>query len=156
MTKKLLALILIMLTSAPVIAMSDTPAISFTQAWVQEGPPNARVLAGFMQINNNSKQDINILSATSKTFKKVEFHRTVQDKGMARMQQQDQLTIPASGQLRLEHGSYHLMLIEPAKKLKAGDTITIEFTLQDNKKQSVTLDVRLPEQGQGHSHHHHH
>jgi copper(I)-binding protein len=134
--------------------MSDTPAITISQAWVQEGPPNARVLAGFMQINNNSTKTVTITAATSDVFNSIEFHRTVEDKGMARMQKQQHLTIPAGGRLKLEHGGYHLMLMQPSKRLKTGDIVNIEFTIPTLDKVSVKLEVRQPDQG--HEHHHHH
>lgn len=153
---KLFTTLLVMLSSLPVIAMSNEPAISFSQAWVQEGPPNAGVLAGFMQIRNNSRHDIVFSAAKSDAFRKVEFHRTVQDKGMARMQRQAQMRVSANSQLKLEHGGYHLMLIGPVKRLRAGDRVTIEFTLQNNTTMSVDMEVQKPDQEDGHAHHHHH
>ena len=154
MIKKCIGLLFILISSLPVIAMSDTPALTISQAWIQEGPPNARVLAGFMQISNNSAKAINITSATSDAFNKIEFHRTVEDQGMARMQRQQHLTIPAGGQLTLEHGGYHLMLIQPSRKLKTGDAVNIEFTVPTIGKVSARLEVRQPDQGQVHEHHH--
>jgi len=154
MIKKCICLLFILASSLPVIAMSDTPAITISQAWIQEGPPNARVLAGFMQINNNSDRAINITSASSDVFNKIEFHRTVEDQGMARMQRQQQLTVPAGGQLKLEHGGYHLMLMQPSRRLKTGDSVDIEFTIPSIGKVPARLEVRQPDQG--HEHHHHH
>lgn len=154
MMKNSVTLLMLLITSLPAIALGKTPAITFSQAWIQEAPPNARVLAGFMQITNNSDRKVTITSADSDTFRKIEFHRTVQEKGMAGMQRQQQLIIPASGQLKLEPGSYHLMLIQPSKRLKTGDIVNIEFTIQNIDKLSVKLTVRPPDQNQESRHHH--
>lgn len=117
-------------------------SLSFTQAWVQEGPPGSRVLAGFMNITNASKLDIIIESASSDNFKRIEFHQSINKNGMARMQQHKQLLIKPGATLKLEHGSFHLMLIKPEARLKAGDRVNILFRLSNQTTQSVNLTVK--------------
>jgi len=132
-------------------------SLNISQAWVQEGPPNARVLAGFMDIENMTPQDISIESASSDSFKHIEFHQTINENGMARMRQQKQLLIKSGSTLKLEYGGYHLMLIKPTSKLKAGDKITIQFILSNKQIKSIELMVKKPTTVQeGHEHHHHH
>jgi len=146
--------IYLMFSSLTTFADAD---LDINQGWIQEGPPNARVLAGFMVMTNPTSTDIIIKSATSDSFKRIEFHRTLHENGMARMRQQPQLTIKAGGSLTLEHGGYHLMMFQPASRLKAGDQVKIHFQLSNNKKQSVTVPVKTPQgDQQGHAHHHHH
>jgi len=131
-------------------------SLTISQAWVQEGPPNARVLAGFMNIENTTPHDISIESASSDSFKHIEFHQTINENGMARMQQHKQLLIKNGASLKLEQGGYHLMLIKPNNKLKAGDNITIQFMLSNKKTKSINLLVKKPTTPQqGHEHHHH-
>ncbi len=156
MKKYLITLCSIFLVIPSTFAMSAQPELLIDQAWVQEGPPNARVLAGFMHIKNNSKQTITIISAHSEQFKKIEFHRTVHADGMARMEKQENLTIKPGEVLKLEHGGFHLMLITPVNKLKAGDKVELSMTLSSKTVLPLTLQVRTPEGDQSQHHHHHH
>jgi len=136
------------------LAGSD-PSLQITNAWIQEGPPNARVLAGFMDINNHTTQGIIIESATSDSFKRIEFHQTINENGMARMRKQDKLMIKSGASLKLKHGGYHLMLIQPKKHLKEGDKIDILFKLSTSTTQLISLTVKKPtDSQQGHQHHH--
>ena len=156
MKKYLIALCSILLSIQSTFALSAQADLLIDQAWVQEGPPNARVLAGFMQIKNNSDQTVTITSARSKQFKKIEFHRTIQSDGMARMEKQQNLTIKPGEILKLEHGGFHLMLIAPASKLKAGDKVEMNMTLSSKAVVPLSLEVRTPEQDQSQHQHHHH
>jgi len=151
-----LALFMFIFSVPSAYALSVQPDLFIDQAWVQEGPPNARVLAGFMLIKNNSAQTINITAAHSTQFKKIEFHRTVHVDGMAKMEPQKNLTILPGKTLKLEHGSFHLMLIEPVNKLKAGDHVEINMTLSNKTVVPVSLTVRTPDQNQSQHQHHHH
>ena len=45
------------------------------------------------------------------------------------MRRQKNLPIPAGDSLKLEPGSYHLMLLTPKSAFKAGDEITVTVTL---------------------------
>jgi len=155
MKKYLITLCAFFLTIPSTFAMSAQPGLLIDQAWVQEGPPNARVLAGFMHIKNNSDQIISIVSAQSKQFKKIEFHRTVHADGMARMVKQENLTIKPGEILKLEHGGFHLMLITPVNTLKAGDKVDMSLTLSSQSVIPLSLEVRTPDQDQMQHHHHH-
>lgn len=155
MKKYFITLCAIFIAIPSTFAMSAQPGLLIDQAWIQEGPPNARVLAGFMHINNNSDQVITIVSAQSKQFKKIEFHRTVYADGMARMVKQKNLTIKPGETLKLEHGGFHLMLITPVNILKAGDKVNMSLTLSNQSVIPLTLEVRTPDQDQMQHHHHH-
>jgi len=108
--------------------------------WIPEAPPGARVLAGFMEIQNTSSQDISIEQISSPGFKQVEIHLSTEANGIASMQQQKTLTIPANSQLILKSGSYHLMLIKPQKRLNNGDNALLRFTLSNGQ----TLEQIVP------------
>jgi len=148
--------IAILLSIIPGLLHAGQPDLNIKDAWIQEGPPNARVLAGFMQITNNSDKTVTIINADSDLFQAIEFHRTVHADGMARMEKQQQLTIEPGATLKLEHGGYHLMLMQPSRSLSSGDTVDITLKLSADKHMSIKLPVRQPEQKQDHMHHHHH
>ncbi len=116
-------------------------ALSFSQAMVPQAPPGAQVMAGFMQITNNSEQDIDIIAVSSPQFESVEMHLSKDVDGVARMLPQQKLSIKAGEQLILKPGSYHLMLLKPLKALSDGDTVELNFTLSTEQKQTLQVTV---------------
>ena len=107
--------------------------LNFIDPWIPEAPPGARVLAGFMEIQNTGNQNIIIQQVSSPSFKSVEMHLSTEANGIASMQQQKTLTVAANSKLTLKSGSYHLMLIKPQKKLHDGDKVLLRFKLSNEK-----------------------
>ncbi len=127
---------LISLVSNPA---SANPNLVVSHAWVREAPPGASVQAGYMELRNNSSQIIKISAISSPEFASIEMHRMFTQDGMMRMQQQDTLNIPANGMLRLEPGSYHLMLLNPVSYLNAGNAV--RFTLTTASGTSIDVNA---------------
>jgi copper(I)-binding protein len=75
--------------------------------------------------------------------------------GMARMVAQDSMPIPAGGELSLEPGGYHLMLMRPKAALAAGDEVAVTLKFDDGSSLEVSMPVRKG-MGDGEMHHHHH
>ena len=103
--------------------------INVSHAWVQEAPPSAEVLAGYMDLQNQSPQSQVLLRARSADFKSVMLHQTVTKGGMTHMNHSPQIEIKAGSTLQFSPGGYHLMLMNPKKPLRQGDQvqITLEF-----------------------------
>jgi len=116
-------------------------ALSFSQATVPQAPPGAQVMAGFMQIANNSDEDIDIIAVSSPQFESVEMHLSKDVDGIARMLPQYKLSIHAGQTLILKPGSYHLMLIKPLKALSDGDTVELNFSLSSEQTQTLQVTV---------------
>ena len=133
-------------------------SLTFKQPWIAEAPPVSKVLAAYMEISNNTDKTISIETAESEDFNRIEFHRTVHENDIARMQHQETLSIPASGSLKLEPGGYHMMLFYPAKKFRAGDESILSFKTTDGQKYETRVIVKKSSGGssEDHSHHHHH
>lgn len=108
-----------------------------------------------MKIKNNGSKAIEIAAPQSDDFSKTEFHRTVHENGMAKMEHQPVLTIPAGNTLSLEPGGYHLMLFNPARKFKVGDTSNFTFHLNGGKPVTVIATIKKPgfEAVDHHNHH---
>lgn len=116
-------------------------ALSFSQTMIPQAPPGAQVMAGFMQIANNSEQDIDIIAVSSPQFESVEMHLSKDVDGIARMLPQHKLSIKTGQTLTLKPGSYHLMLIKPVQTLNDGDTIELNFSLSTEQKQTLQVPV---------------
>ncbi|NOZ52340.1 MAG: copper chaperone PCu(A)C [Gammaproteobacteria bacterium] len=139
-------------------ATQATASMLVKNAWVREAPPNATVLAAYLQIENNANTAIHLNKVSSTAFKQVEMHDTVVDKeGTATMRRQTQVTIPANGQVAFEPGGLHLMLITPQKRLKSGDKVELSLTFSDGSQHSITAVVKkVAAKLLGPQHHHNH
>ena len=130
---------------------AEQETFSFDDAWVREAPPNASMMAGYVTIKNNSDQTRVLSAAKSEQFQIVEVHQTIVENGVAKMRRQDNLAIPAGDSLKLEPGSYHLMLMKPKSAFKTGDIVTVTVQLDsedqenlDSQEIDIILRVKKP------------
>jgi copper(I)-binding protein len=104
--------------------------INVSHAWVQEGPPSAEVLAGYMDLQNQSPQAQTLIGARSADFKSVMLHQTISKGGMAHMNHMPRIEIKPGSTLQLTPGGYHLMLMNPKKALRQGDQVEVLLEFQ--------------------------
>jgi copper(I)-binding protein len=148
-----LTFIILALFSAHHVIADDK--LEIDDAWIAEAPPVSKVMAAYMEIENETAQDRVATSITCKEFERAEFHRTVDKAGMASMEHQHTLTIAANSELNLEPGGYHVMLFNPARRLLAGDNTQCRIEFDDGSGIDFELKVRKAAV-EDHSHHHHH
>lgn len=128
--------------------------IEVDDAWIAEAPPVSRVMAAYMDIENQTGEDRAATSIECADFDRAEFHRTTEKDGMAGMEHLPALRIPANSELALEPGGIHVMLFKPARRLQAGDTTACSLAFDDGTALPLTLEVRKAA-AEDHSHHHH-
>jgi len=135
------------------LSAAGTP-LEVRDAWIREAPPTAGVLAAYMVISNAGTAPAAVSTFTSPDFGHVELHRTVMEGGVASMIPVDKLEIPAGASITLEPGGSHLMLIDPRRPLREGDTVTLIFQDGDGHASTFAVPV-IRETGEA-AHHHHH
>jgi copper(I)-binding protein len=64
-----------------------------------------------------------ITSFRSDSYEAVTLHRTVNENGLSRMEQQTAWSQKPDTTMVLEPGGYHLMLMQPTRKVLLGDSI---------------------------------
>lgn len=88
--------------------------------------------------------DDRLLGASTDAASSVEIHETTMgDDGTMGMQAVDGLDLPAGGDLVLEPGGYHLMLLE-ADRMEVGDTIEVTITWEQAGDMTISADVVEP------------
>jgi len=128
--------------------------VDISEAWISEAPPTVSVLAGYANIHNASDRPITLLTVSSPNFSKIEIHRSVLNGDMVSMKKQDSLEIPARSTIILSPGDLHLMLFDPVKPLRSGDTASLNFSLSDGI--SIFIEAKVARRSsEDHSHHHH-
>ncbi len=109
--------------------------------WVALAPPGAHATAAFMELENSGEEAVDVVSADADGFKKVELHESINEDGMHRMIEQERITVPAGGTVRLAPGGYHVMLIGPQRSLEEGETVLVELGLGDGSRIDVEATV---------------
>ena len=122
------------------ISFSVSAEITVENSWVAAPPPGSRVLAAYMKIENKNSIDDLLISVSSAQFAEIEMHNSTMKNGMMMMEHLSSIVIPANGSVELSSGGLHMMLMEPVKYFKAGDTIELKL----NFKQGSVLNVQVP------------
>ena len=129
--------------------------LEIKDAWLAEAPPVSKVMAAYMTIDNDSQHPQQAVAMVCKEFARTEFHRTMDKDGIASMQHQQVLSIPANSKLELKPGGYHVMLYDPARRLLAGDSTGCSMEFDDGTTIAFDLVVKKASSTE-HSHHNHH
>lgn len=125
-------------------------------AWIPEAPPTARVQAAYLDLVNEGPAAAVVEGAQSPDFARIEMHGTIQSQGTARMEAQPDLRVDGGATLVLAPGGLHLMLIEPRRRLVAGDRVDIELRVRDGSPIRALAEVRsTAAPSAAHDHHHH-
>ena len=143
---------LILVAFVAVSPVYATGTLTFSNGWINVAPPTVKVLAGYVMIHNQGDDPLELLSAQSSAFEKIEFHNTVLTDGVASMLKQDTISIPAQSAFSFAPGGMHLMLFNKRLPLNSGDVVIIDFIFSNGK--SVPVEFELG-RGDGHEHHHH-
>ena len=142
----LLATVLVTIAVSPLhslAANSFYPQI--IDARIHEPLPDAKNLVAYMTIKNPTAEDIILQFVRSPDFALIEIHKTEIKQGVARMQSQPTLIIPAETAMTLKPGSYHLMLRNPRRQLQVGDTAKMRFIFNGSRQVMTVLPVISPD-----------
>ncbi|MCP4436361.1 MAG: copper chaperone PCu(A)C [Actinomycetia bacterium] len=62
--------------------------------------------------------------------------------GMMTMQEVEEVPVPADGSVALEPGGYHIMLLDLAADLTAGDTVEVTLLFSSGAEETIDAEVR--------------
>ena len=86
--------------------------LEIVHPFLRATPPKATTAAGYMVIRNGGSTSDRLLRIETTAAEKVEFHRTVVEGGIAKMQPiKEGFEIPAGGEFRLGADGTHAMLV---------------------------------------------
>ena len=128
----------------PVPAASEEAGVSVRDAWVRETPPGMTMMAGYMELRNNTSRPQVLVAARSSGFESVMIHRTTVKDGIAGMAHASQIELAANASLIFAPGGYHLMLMKPRRTLRAGDRVVINLEFRGGLVLPATFEVRRP------------
>jgi periplasmic copper chaperone A len=117
-------------------------AITLENAWISEAPPMSKVMAGYVKILNPGDKPVQIDKVSSPDFSSIEMHRTVIKNGVASMLRERNIHIAAHGSFEFKPGSYHLMMFNPKKSFRAGDSSQLTFTFASGQSETFKFTVK--------------
>ena len=127
------------------LSLSTLPAfaeIMVDSPYARASSPSARVGAAFMVISNTSDEADRLLSAESDAAKRVELHTHEIVDGVAKMMEVEEgFVVPANGEVLLQRGGYHVMMMGLNQSFIQGETVTI--TLVFERAGEMVLEVPI-------------
>jgi copper(I)-binding protein len=118
--------------------------LAVNETWARPASKGENGAVYFVIQNDTASEDA-LLSASTDIASASEAHMSMMnDQGVASMQMQDAVQIPASDSVTFKPGGLHIMLVGLKQDLKVGDTFTL--TLQFEKAGETTVQVEVKEQ----------
>lgn len=115
--------------------------ITVENAWVRATAGTGKVSAGYGVLVNSGPGDDQLLSVATTAAGMTELHQSKEADGVMSMEAVKALTVPAGGRIEMKPGGYHLMMMNVAQPLKAGDAVTLTFTFKSNGTVTATAKV---------------
>ena len=110
---------------------SGSGGITLKDAWVKSA--SSGMTAAFVTIVNDGDADV-LVSATTKASDMTQLHEMVMKDGAMVMQEKKEgIAVPAKGEVVLEPGGNHIMLMKITGPIKAGDTVAFTLTFKSGK-----------------------
>jgi len=140
---------LIFLTNA---SAHTSGGIAVEHAWVREAPPNTKVLAAYLEIQNHTAKKRSISAITSKQFDKIEIHLSTNIDGVAKMKAIKNVDIPAEGKVVFSPGGLHIMLMGAKTPLHEGNIVNLNFHFKDGSNFATDVSVKKAKSKESHDH----
>jgi len=120
----------------------DTADLSLADAWVKSA--ESGMSAVFGTLTNASSSAVTLVGAASSAAGMVQLHETNADGsgGMSMKEKEGGFAIPAGGELRLEPGGDHIMLMDLTAPLLAGDAVEVTLQFAGGAELAITATVK--------------
>jgi copper(I)-binding protein len=124
------------IATVPSIALAETKA---SEVWTRATAPGQKVAGVYMKLQSDS--DAKLVAAASPAARLVEVHEMAMVDNVMKMRAIPELALPAGRTVELKPGGYHVMLIDIAKPLAAGDRIPVTLTVVEKDGRRSTIPV---------------
>jgi len=132
----------LILAPAAIAAAAEEAGVSVRDAWVREAPPGVSMMAGYMVLQNKTSRPQVLVAASSSGFDTVMIHRSIAKQGMTGMEHAPQIELLPNASLLFAPGGYHLMLMNPKRRLHSGDRVEIVLEFRGGLVVPVAYEVR--------------
>ncbi|MDP2244345.1 copper chaperone PCu(A)C [Pseudomonas sp.] len=109
--------------------------------WSRAMPPVAPTAAAYFVVHNKGSDADRLLSASTPVAGKAELHEHIHADGLMKMQQVQNVEIPAGGEVKFEPMGYHVMLFNLKQQAKDGERFPLTLTFE--KAGAVEVDIAV-------------
>ena len=131
---------------------ASPPGVTVDGAWIRATQPGAKTAAGYVTLTNTGSQLDKLVSAASPAAAMVSVHESKTMEGMAKMAAVPALELPPGKTVALAPGGHHIMFMDLAGPLAAGDRALVSLTFE--RAGTVTVPFAVgnapPETGEHH------
>ncbi|EGK8097160.1 copper chaperone PCu(A)C [Campylobacter lari] len=106
--------------------------ITVNDPYVRQTPPNSKTTAFFLELKNNSNQDIKLIKAQSSLSDTTEIHDHIMENGKKMMVQIPQITIKANSNAELKPGGMHIMVLNLKENITPQTKANLTLYFDDN------------------------
>ncbi|MDH1523075.1 copper chaperone PCu(A)C [Achromobacter mucicolens] len=121
------------------MALAQTAGLTVEDAWVRATVPNQHATGAFMRLT--AAESGRLVGVESQAAKHVEVHEMAMQDNVMKMRQVAGIDLPAGKAVELKPGGYHVMLIDLAKPIAAGDHVALTLIVEDGSKQQRRIPV---------------
>lgn len=122
---------------------AGSTGVQVDDVWARTSAGMQNAGAVYMVITGGDVDDALIsVEVGSDIAARAEVHETTMDGGMMSMQEVNEIPIDANGEVKLEPGGYHVMLMQLAEPLVDGSEFDLTLVFEKAGDVSVTADVR--------------
>ncbi len=116
--------------------------ISVDGAWARAASGPGATSAVYLKIHNAGTTDDQLVGARSDAARMVEVHRSSMDNGVMRMSPAGPVIVPAGGDVALQPGGLHIMLMDLPADLAEGSKIDVTLVFEAAGEVPVQVPVR--------------
>ena len=115
--------------------------LEISRVWSRPTVPGQTDGVVYLTVKNEGKVVDALLSASTPAAGSAEIHTMKMSGGMMMMRAVASLPVPPGGELALEPGGDHIMLLGLKAPLKRGDTIAVTLTFEHQGKVDIAVPV---------------
>lgn len=109
--------------------------------WSRAMPPTAPTAAAYFVVRNSGDEADMLVSASSPHAGKVELHEHVHADGLMKMQQVQNVEVPAGGEVSFQPMGYHVMMFDLQAQAKEGEHFPLTLTFEKSGQVEVSVAV---------------
>lgn len=117
------------------------PILSLEDGWVRAVPPGMKMTAAYGRFTNHGMDTIEIISFSSDSFTDVGLHQTTMENGVSKMEQVSDWSLSPGTRTVLKPGGLHLMLMDPTREIRPGDSIGLTLIAANGEQYRFSLPV---------------
>ena len=126
-------------------ADSAAQSLSIGNPWIRESLPPHSQGAGYMTIENQGSAEEVLTRVEADGAGKVEIHLSYEEGEVMKMKKVGHISIPGGGNVALQPGGLHLMLVDLEDKLETGESVKLTLHFLNAGSWPLSVPVRALE-----------